>query len=144
MSDSPPSSPSHTVRVKRTIRVGKANDTRLVGPNQTVTLPHAMAQSLIERGVVEALASVSAPDSVSDVESVSTSSSTIDTPTMLSEKLDALVDALLDGMPALSPDDLDRSGKPTVKALEHMIDASVSAAERDQAWQVYQSLVDSA
>jgi hypothetical protein len=65
----------------------------------------------------------------------STCTSEADQPRKAAPTLEDIVDAIA----ALDPaKDFGKNGKPNVEALEDLLDANITAAQRDEAWDVFQ------
>ncbi|HGP6087893.1 TPA: hypothetical protein ACLNTW_003669, partial [Vibrio cholerae O1] len=46
---------------------------------------------------------------------------------------------IVDAISALDPaKDFGKNGKPNVEALEDLLDANITAAQRDEAWEIFQ------
>lgn len=99
-----------------TLCVGNPNDLDTIPPGKSVNIPDEEAQTLIERQLAR------------PVEAIAPS---------VEDRLDALVDAIGD----LEPDQFSQEGKPTVKALEALVGHTITASERDDAWSLFQSLM---
>jgi hypothetical protein len=49
------------------------------------------------------------------------------------------IEDIVDAISALDPaKDFGKNGKPNVDALEDLLDANITAAQRDEAWEIYQ------
>ena len=97
-----------------TLRVGEPGAYEYVAPGESINLPNKDAEALILRGFA-------LNDSKGDED-------------------DDLVDAILDAIDDLKPEAFGKDGKPSVKAIEDIIGESISASDRDKAWEAYQSL----
>lgn len=100
-----------------TLRTGKPGSFEAVVPGETIELPDTEAQSLITRGLVIAKHEVIDQDN-------------------------DLIDAILDAIDDLPQEAYGKDGKPSVRSIEEILTQSVTAADRDRAWETYQSLVN--
>ncbi len=123
------------VVAKVTLRVGQPPNITLVPPGQACDVSPEDAADLRAREFIEGR-DVSECDEVladcvdDDVSPVSV--------TETSELINAVVDAIDD----LEQDAFGKDGKPGVKALEKLLGEEVTACDRDQAWEKYQSLLN--
>lgn len=112
------------------LRVGEPFQTRVVPPGEPVGLRLSDIKPLQQRDLLIRQPHVTR---ASSLESPSPDSHTI----AGTDKLDALVDAIAD----LSPEDFGKDGKPSVKALATVLAEDISASERDAAWTRFQALM---
>ena len=61
-------------------------------------------------------------------------------PSMTAAIMDAPIAAIVDAIAELPSSGYGKDGKPTVKAIQAIIDQEVSARQRDLAWQQFQDL----
>jgi hypothetical protein len=96
-------------------------------PGSTVDLADDEAQRLVSRGFAEsggqeATSNPPAPQSHGQ-----------------QRKAAPTVEDIVDAIAALDPaKDFGKNGKPNVEALEDLLDANITAAQRDEAWDVFQ------
>lgn len=100
-----------------TLRIGDPKNPTYSPPETPVDLPKEEAEALVKKGFGKL--------SGADVHSES-------------DHLESIIDAIGD----LEPDDFGKDGKPSVKAIEEILERSVSGTERDNAWVEYQRLSD--
>lgn len=105
-----------------TLRTGEPGAYEFVYPGESINLSREEAETLIQRGFA-------ADDKAC---------STKDEP----GKAHHLVEAILDAIDDLKPNDFGKDGKPAVKAIEDIIGQSISASDRDKAWDEYQTLTN--
>ena len=98
-----------------TLRTGEPGAYEIVTPSTSINLPNDEAQYLVERG----FAFLDSPSKERDIH-------------------EAIIDAIGD----LQPTDFGKDGKPAVKAIEDIISQSISASDRDKAWDEYQALTN--
>jgi hypothetical protein len=105
-----------------TLRTGEPGAYEFVYPGESINLSREEAETLIQRGFAaddKACFSKNEPG-----------------------KTHHLVDAILDAIEDLKPNDFGKDGKPAVKAIEDIIGQSISASDRDKAWDEYQALIN--
>ncbi len=98
-----------------TLRTGEPGAYEFVSAGASINLPNNEAQALVERGFAF-----------------------LDPSSKQSDIHEAIVDAIGD----LQPTDFGKDGKPAVKAIEDIIGQSISASDRDKAWDEYQTLTN--
>lgn len=99
------------------LRVGKANDVRVIESGTSIDMAENEAKRLIELGF--------ATQCPSDV-----------------MREDDLIEAIVDAIADLPVDAFGKDGKPNVKAIESVLGQNISAADRDKAWASYQRLAN--
>jgi len=105
-----------------TLRTGEPGAYEFVYPGESINLSREEAETLIQRGFA------------ADDKACSTKDET--------GKAHHLVDAILDAIDDLKPNGFGKDGKPAVKAIEDIIGQSISASDRDKAWDEYQALTN--
>ena len=95
-----------------TLITGTALQPQLIAPGQSIELADDEAEKLIASGFAK----------------LSTAQITQDAD---------LITGLVDAIGTLAPDEFGKDGKPHVKALEHILGQSITAALRDSAWAAY-------
>lgn len=94
-------------------------DKKPIKPGETVDIKDDEAKSLIERGFAAALVK--------------------ETPKP-AEPQGPTIDDIIASIDTLdSEQDFGKSGKPNVDALEAVLDANITAEQRDKAWEIYQA-----
>jgi hypothetical protein len=114
-----------TVKIKAIITL-HANG-KVYAPGSLVDLADEEAQRLLSRGFAESEEQEIVPHSP--------------TPQGQSSPHQAVptIEDIVDAISALDPaKDFGKNGKPNVDALEDLLDANITAAQRDEAWEIYQ------
>lgn len=125
-----------------TTRSGQAPDFTIQPAGTALALSDTEARYWIQQGLAKALDS-SEPNLCHQHQETDASTCHDENVNVDDMSLEAneLQMALLDAMDDLPPEALGREGKPTVKALEAILEKNISAAERDQAWKTYQGMM---
>ncbi len=125
------------VVAKVTLRVGQPPNITLVPPGHACDVSPQEAADLRARDFIEKDNVPECHEAVADG-SGECSDNDVSPTTETSELINAVVDAIDD----LEPGDFGKDGKPGVKALEKLLGEEVTACDRDQAWDKYQSLLN--
>jgi hypothetical protein len=100
---------------------------KVYAPGSLVDLADEEAQRLLSRGFAE-----------SEEQEVVPHSSTAQGQSSPHKAVPTIED-IVDAIAALDPaKDFGKNGKPNVDALEDLLDANITAAQRDEAWEIYQ------
>ncbi|WP_086930615.1 hypothetical protein [Agarilytica rhodophyticola] len=126
-----------------TLCTGEPKNIHYVRPGERVELPDEEAEYLIQQRIAKSHAL-----NDSDLASLtSTLTQTLTAPT-LTQTLTAptlsqvdRIDAIIDAMAELEEGDFGKDGKPSVRAIEKILEQNISALERDRAWELYQQLL---
>ncbi len=121
------------VVAKVTLRVGQPPNSTLVPPGHACDVSPEEAADLRARNFIEGNDDTECDAAVEDC-----SDDDVTAITDTSELINAVVDAIDD----LEPGAFGKDGKPGVKALEKLLGEEVTACDRDQAWDKYQSLLN--
>lgn len=123
------------VIAKVTLRVGKPPDTTLIPPGASCEVSVEEAVVLRTRGFIHG--GVTVPnDEVVEGENEKPLPQASQTQSF--ERVDAIIDAIGD----LPTEDFGKDKKPNVRAIEKLLGEDITAGERDQAWEKYQTLLD--
>ncbi len=123
------------VVAKVTLRVGQPPDTELIPPGASCEVSVEEAVDLRTRGFIHGGEAVPKDGGIKGGN---------DNPfpqvsqTQSFERIDAIIDAIGD----LPTEDFGKDKKPNVRAIEKLLGEDITAGERDQAWEKYQSLLD--
>ncbi|MFL0805524.1 MAG: hypothetical protein K6L81_17555 [Agarilytica sp.] len=123
------------VVAKVTLRVGQPPNITLVPPGQACEVSPEDAADLRARDFIEGREESECDEALYDCADDDVSPVSV---TETSELINAVVDAIDD----LEPGAFGKDGKPGVKALEKLLGEEVTACDRDQAWDKYQSLLN--
>ena len=104
-----------------TLRTGEPGAYEFVSPNSSIHLNRKVAQALIDRGFAAQVKSVCQQEGLPSAQ--------------------GLVDEIIDAIDDVAPNDFGKDGKPSVKAIEEIMGVNISAADRDEAWENYQTLL---
>ncbi len=128
--------PSKTVRVVPvvTLRIGEPPKTALIPPGQACDISEEEATDLTARGF---LGGEVQPETAAPSIAVEDDEANLASTTEATDRIDAIVDTIDD----LSPEDFGKDKKPNVRAIEKILGEDISADERDIAWGKYQSLL---
>lgn len=122
------------VRTKVTLRVGDAKNFRTLPPREQVTLDEEEAERLCKNDlaiIVRENTDLTCELGEGDLHTqVAVSNCT--------ERVDAIIDVIAD----LTPEDFGKDKKPGVKAIGKILGEDITASERDQAWTQYQALTE--
>lgn len=110
-----------------TLRTGEPGAYKWITPGSPASLPDLEAAYLVAKGLATSTGGSQqrsrqpAPNQITDA---------------------SLIDAIVDTIAELQPDAFGKDGKPGVKAIEEILEQSITASDRDKAWEIYRSLAD--
>ena len=116
-----------TVIPTATLRVGPPNNSRLALPGRPVSVSRSDMQTLANAKLIKPVDSTQIIVNPTIPQSASMHDAEI-------------VDAIVDLIPDLDPEDFGKDKKPSVKAIESALEMNISAEQRDRAWSEYQKL----
>lgn len=123
-----------------TFVMGEENNKTLVPPMHVLPLESSdEAADLVKRGLARWITQADA-----DLQLANSTSSYSSLGIVKGEKIDetaGLVDAIVDAITDMDSSEFGKDKKPNVKAIEKILGQSITAADRDQAWEIYQQLV---
>ncbi len=122
-----------TVTPLITLRIGTPPNSQLVPPNKPCEVDIDVANDLRRRGFLKSNPVENSCDQ--------TQSSDCDEPEMEACSSSDRIDAIVDTIDDLLDDDFGKDKKPNVRAIEKILGESITAGERDEAWDKYQSLL---
>lgn len=117
-----------------TLCTGDPKNIHYIPPGERVELPDEEAEYLIQQGVAKSHDDLNVSEHAS--RSIPTSISTAPTLSQADR-----IDAIIDTMAELEKGDFGKDGKPSVRAIEKILEQNISALERDRAWESYQQLL---
>lgn len=103
------------IKLLTTIRKGNGSNSEYCPKGSITDLPDNDAKELIERGLAETTEPSPSPSSSN-------------------------IEAIMEAIGSLKPEDFAKDGKPKIPCLETLLDTKVSGADRDAAWAKYQEL----